>query len=70
VYEAWAVNQPEKGKTPEKYALLSQVNSAGQAKVIGDRILEKGRNREFILSRNDRFRYRTRYFTDSRVIGL
>ena len=37
--------------------------------MIGDRILEKERNREFELSRNDRFRYRTRYFTDSGVIG-
>ena len=69
VYEAGAVNRPEKGKTPEKYAPLSQVNSTGQAKVIGGRIIEKERNREFELSRNDRFRYRTRYFTDSGVIG-
>jgi REP element-mobilizing transposase RayT len=69
VYEAGAVNKPEKGKTPEKYAPLSQVNSTGQAKVIGDKILEKERNRGFELSRSDRFRYRTRYFTDSGVIG-
>ena len=53
VYEAGAVNQPEKGKT----------------KIIGDKILKKERKREFELSRNDRFRYRTRYFTDSGVIG-
>jgi len=53
VYEAGAVNRPEKGKT----------------KVIGDKILEKERKREFELSRSDRFRYRTRYFTDSGVIG-
>jgi len=53
VYEAGAVNRPEKGKT----------------KVIGNKILEKERNREFELSRSDRFRYRTRYFTDSGVIG-
>jgi hypothetical protein len=63
------VNRPEKGKTPEKYAPLSQVNSTGQAKVIGDRILEKERKREFELSRSDQFRYRTRYFTDSGVIS-
>jgi REP element-mobilizing transposase RayT len=69
VYEAGAVDRPEKGKTPEKYAPLSQVNSTGQAKVIGDRILEKERKREFELSRSDRFRFRTRYFTDSGVIG-
>jgi putative transposase len=69
VYEAGAVNRPEKGRTPEEYAPLSQVNSTGQARVIGDKILEKERNREFELSRSDRFRYRTRYFTDSGVIG-
>jgi REP element-mobilizing transposase RayT len=69
VYEAGAVNRPEKGATPEKYAPLSQVNSTGQAQVIGDKIVEKERKREFELSRSDRFRYRTRYFTDSGVIG-
>jgi hypothetical protein len=53
VYEAGAVNRPEKGKT----------------QVIGDKILEKERKREFELSRSDRFRYRTRYFTDSGIIG-
>jgi hypothetical protein len=53
VYEAGAVNRPEKGKT----------------KVIGDKIIKKERKREFELSRSDRFRYRTRYFTDSGVIG-
>ena len=53
VYEAGAVNRPEKGKT----------------RVIADKILEKERKREFELSRSDRFRYRTRYFTDSGVIG-
>jgi hypothetical protein len=45
------------------------VDSTGQGKVIGDRILKKERTRNFELSRNDRFRYRTRYFTDSGVIG-
>jgi putative transposase len=53
VYEAGAVNRPEKGKT----------------RVIGDKIIKKERKREFELSRSDRFRYRTRYFTDSGVIG-
>ena len=53
VYEAGAINRPEKGKI----------------KVIRDRILEKERKREFELSRSDRFRYRTRYFTDSGIIG-
>jgi hypothetical protein len=69
VYEAGAINQPAKGRAPEEYASLSQVNSTGQAKVIKDNVLEKERKREFELSRNDRFRYRTRYFTDSGIIG-
>jgi hypothetical protein len=53
VYEAGAISRPDKM----------------QAKVIGDRIFEKERKRSFELSRNDRFRYRTRYFTDSGIIG-
>jgi hypothetical protein len=31
--------------------------------------LEKERSREFELSKSDRFKYRTRYFTDSGIIG-
>jgi REP element-mobilizing transposase RayT len=53
VYEAGALSRPDKM----------------QAKVIDDRILEKERKRGFELGRSDRFRYRTRYFTDSGVIG-
>ena len=37
--------------------------------VIKDNVLEKERKRDFEFSRNDRFRYRTRYFTDSGIIG-
>jgi putative transposase len=53
VYEAGALNQPEKGN----------------AKVIENKVLAKERRREFQLSKSDRFRYRTRYFTDSGIIG-
>ncbi len=53
VYEAGAVNRPDKGAV----------------KVIDDKVIKKERNRDFELSRSDRFRYRTRYFTDSGVIG-
>ena len=53
VYEAGAINQSEKGK----------------AKVIDGKVLEKERNKGFELSRSDRFKYRTRYFTDSGIIG-
>ncbi len=53
VYEAGSVNLPEKGN----------------AKVIEGKVLKKERNREFELSKSDRFKYRTRYFTDSGIIG-
>jgi REP element-mobilizing transposase RayT len=53
VYEAGSVNQPEKGSV----------------KFIVDKVLEKERSKNFELGRSDRFRYRTRYFTDSGIIG-
>ena len=53
VYEAGSLNRPEKGSV----------------KVIEDKVLEKERSRAFELSKSDRFRYRTRYFTDSGIIG-
>jgi len=53
VYEAGSLNRPEKGGV----------------KVIEDKILDKERSKSFKLSRSDRFRYRTRYFTDSGIIG-
>jgi hypothetical protein len=53
VYEAGAVDRSEKG----------------QRKVIDDAVLKKEQKREYEISRIDRFRYRTRYFTDSGIIG-
>ena len=69
VYEAGAINQPAKGRAPEEYASLSQVNSTGQARVIDKDIVEHERGNDFELKRIRRFRYRTRYFTDSGIIG-
>jgi hypothetical protein len=59
----------ERGKNSTPVQKFLPMGRAGQGKVIGDRILEKERKRDFELSRNDRFRYRTRYFTDSGIIG-
>ena len=53
VYEAGSLSRPEKGNI----------------KVIEDNVVEKERSRAFELSKSDRFRYRTRYFTDSGIIG-
>jgi putative transposase len=53
VYEAGAINRPDKM----------------QPKVIDDKVFTKERKKEFEMSRINRFRYRTRYFTDSGIIG-
>lgn len=53
VYEAGSISRPEKGKI----------------KVIEDKVIEMERSRGFELSKSDRFRYRTRYFTGSGIIG-
>ncbi len=49
----------DSGLAPEKPA----------AGVIDNRVLEKERETDFKLNRVRRFRYRTRYFTDSGIIG-
>jgi putative transposase len=41
----------------------------GQRKIIKEAVVEKERKKEFKISRVDRFRYRTRYFSDSGIIG-
>jgi len=53
VYEAGAISRPDKM----------------QAKVIDDSVVAKERKKDFEISRISRFRYRTRYFTDSGIIG-
>jgi REP element-mobilizing transposase RayT len=53
VYEAGALNNIGKG----------------QFSVIGNDIVEPARKKKYKISRSDRFRYRTRYFTDSGIIG-
>ena len=40
-----------------------------QAKVIDDKVVAKEREKDFEISRFTRFRYRTRCFTDSGIIG-
>jgi len=53
VYEAGAVSHPQKA----------------QARVIDTDIVEHERKKKYEIKRIDRFRYRTRYFTDSGIIG-
>ena len=53
VYEAGAISRPDKT----------------HAKVIDEKLVAKERKKDFEISRISRFRYRTRYFTDSGIIG-
>jgi putative transposase len=53
VYEAGSLDRPDRNQT----------------KVIDNDIVEKERQKNYEISRADRFRYRTRYFTDSGIIG-
>ena len=53
VYEAGAVDRSEIGKR----------------RAIRETVVRKKRKKEFKISKIDRFRYRTRYFTDSGIIG-
>ena len=40
-----------------------------QARVIANDMVEHERKKKYEIKRIDRFRYRTRYFTDSGIIG-
>jgi len=42
---------------------------AGKGAVIDEKIVKKERKKNYKVSRVDRFRYRTRYFTDAGIIG-
>jgi len=46
-----------------------QRNNQQQSKIIDEKIVAKEQKKNFEISRKDRFLYRTRYFTDSGVIG-
>jgi len=46
-----------------------QLSDRQYAKTIEERIVAKERKKGFEISRRDRFLYRTRYFTDSGIIG-
>ena len=43
--------------------------ATGQGGVIHSKVLEKERENDFEFNRVRRFKYRTRYFTDSGIIG-
>lgn len=75
VYEAGALGKSEKMVAPvpssgaTEQAPVPSSGATGQAGVIDSKVLEKERENDFELDRVRRFRYRTRYFSDSGIIG-
>ncbi len=53
MYEAGSIDRPDKGKV----------------KIINPRVLSKEKKKGFKITKASRLRYRTRYFTDSGIIG-
>ena len=65
-------NQNERIKRYRRYVYEAGAISRSDkmyAKVIDDKVFAKERKKDFEISRISRFRYRTRYFTDSGIIG-
>ncbi|MFZ5570504.1 MAG: transposase [Thermodesulfobacteriota bacterium] len=58
MYEAGAIKKGEDRRV-----------KGGKKKGIGENTVEKERKKGFRITRVDRFRYRTRYFSDSGIIG-
>ncbi|MBW2614121.1 MAG: hypothetical protein JRE14_11445 [Deltaproteobacteria bacterium] len=53
MYQAGSIDRPDKGKV----------------KVINPRVLYREKRKDFQITQASRLRYRTRYFTDSGIIG-
>ncbi len=68
VYETGAVDA---GPVKCREAALPEAgfNRAGKGAVIDQKIVKKERRRKYKINRLERFRYRSRYFTDAGIIG-
>jgi len=64
VYEAGALDSSDRNMAP-----VPSSGATGQAKIINSDIIENERQKNYEISRIDRFMYRTRYFSDSGIIG-
>jgi len=68
--QAFGVNNDTQRLTLyRKFVYEKGAISPGKGAVIDSDILEQEKNKGFALDTKDRFRYRTRYFTDSGIIG-
>jgi hypothetical protein len=65
-------DQKERVRLYRKYVYEAGALPLGDrpyAKTIEKKVVEKERKKDFEITRGDRFLYRTRYFTDSGIIG-
>jgi len=63
-------NKKERIRRYRKYVYeTGAIEKKIQGKTIDKKVVEKERKRGFEITRVDRFKYRTRYFTDSGIIG-
>ena len=63
----WKVRKRDRHTIPGR---RRKISNAKESKIaIREKIVTKERKRDFEISRTNRFLYRTRYFTDSGIIG-
>ena len=67
VYEKGGIARGQ--RTDQRSEVSGQKSDKGQKGTIDEEIIEAERTKGYEIGRIDRFRYRTRYFTDSGIIG-
>ena len=56
-------------RTYREFVYETGAVDAGKGAVIDQKVVDRERKRQYAISRADRFRYRSRYFTDAGIIG-
>lgn len=67
--EFGVLNPEERLKRYRRYLYETGAAERGKGAAIDRAFVKKERQKEFAVTRTDRFQYRTRYFTDSGIIG-
>lgn len=67
--EFGVLNPKERLKRYRRYLYETGAVDRGKGTMVKTEVLERERQKKFTITRADRFRHRTRYFTDSGIIG-
>ncbi len=68
--QEWSESDPgEIVRQYRRFVYETGAVDAGKGAVIDQKVLDRERKRKYVISRADRFRYRSRYFTDAGIIG-